>query len=200
MTDIAVAILAAGASSRMGRPKPLLPLGDSTYLETLVATVSAAGARPLVVLGAGADEIRSGADLSGAETVENTEWRQGMLSSVQAAVRHLQEDETVLALLLVPVDQPRIAGGTFRQVIGAWRERPAPVAVAAFEGRGGHPALFSRRVWGELLAAPNDEGARAVVEAHAHDRLIVDVDDPWVVVDADTPADHAAMQEGRLPD
>jgi nicotine blue oxidoreductase len=184
----------------MGRPKPLLPLHDSTYLETLVATVSAAGARPLVVLGAGADEVRSGVDLSGAETLHNTEWRGGMLTSVQAAVRHLQEDETVRALLLVPVDQPRIAISTFRRLIDAWRERPTPVAVAAFQGRRGHPALFSRGVWSELLAAPHDEGARAVAQAHAPDRLVVDVDDPWVVVDADTPADHTAMREGRLPD
>ncbi len=181
----------------MGSAKPLLALEGSTYLAVLLEAVGAARAHPCVVLGARSEAVRRSVDLRGADVVFNPDWETGMLSSVQAAVRHLEAASAVAALMLIPVDQPRISAATIRQVMDAWLADRPPVAVAAYRGRRGHPALFARQVWDELLAAPPDDGARAIMAAYSPDRLVVDVEDPWVVVDADTPSDHAAMEAGQ---
>jgi len=195
--QVAGVVLAAGASSRMGSPKPLLPIEGSTYLEHLLAKLSDAGATPVVVvLGCRADEVRARTDTGDAVLVENTQWDEGMLSSIQTAVMTLGERLPVEALMLLPVDQPRVAVSTMRDVIEAWATTRAPVAVPTYHGRRGHPVIFDRGIWPALLAAPAQEGARSVVRGCGDAVARVDVDDPWILVDADTPADHETMRRG----
>ena len=198
---IAAIVLAAGASRRMGRPKPLLPIEGTTYIEQLKGKLAAAGMCPIViVLGSGGPDIERRTNLEGTVVVHNPCWRDGMLSSVQAAVRYLDSAAPdAVATLLHPVDQPRVAEATLRAVATAWRAQAPAIAVATYQGRRGHPAVFRRDTWPELLSAPSGTGARAVVEAHGDDVLRVEVDDPWVLVDADTPEQHAVMLDGTLP-
>lgn len=197
MTRVAAVVLAAGASSRMGSPKPLLPIEGSNYLEHLLAKLSEVGLSPMVVvLGCRADEVRARADTGDAVLVENSAWREGMLSSIQAAVLGLGEFSRVEALMLLPVDQPRVAVSTMRDVIQAWAGTRAPVVVPTHHGRRGHPVVFDRSTWPALLAAPADEGARSVVHGCGDAVERVAVDDPWVLVDADTPAEHDRMRRG----
>jgi len=193
----AAVVLAAGASSRMGSPKPLLPIAGSSYLEHVLAKLGTVSADPvLVVLGCRAEEVRARVDMGDALIVENAQWEQGMLSSVQAAVLRLRQSSKVAALMLLPVDQPRVKASTMARVLEAWAATRAPVTTPTYRGRRGHPVVFARSTWRDLLAARPDEGARSVVRGCGDAVEPVAVDDPWILVDADTPAEHETMRRG----
>jgi nicotine blue oxidoreductase len=182
----------------MGSPKPLLPIDGTTYLQRVVASLRAAGADPVVVvLGCAADAVRRQCAVPEAVIVENVGWPDGMLSSIHTAIEYLEPLPRVDAMMLMPVDQPRVSSATMRAMLERWGRDAAAIATATYKGRHGHPAIFARSVWAELVAAPVDAGARAVVAAHGDAVARVGVDDRWVLVDADTPAGHQAMCEGR---
>jgi CTP:molybdopterin cytidylyltransferase MocA len=194
---LAGVVLAAGASTRMGRPKALLPLDESTYVESVCRSLSAGGADPLiVVLGADADPIRGAVDGLDAEVVLNLDWEQGMLSSLQAAIRVLERSADAEALLMALVDLPRIRAATVAALIDGWRRSRAPVVVPRCRGKKGHPVVIGRALWSELLSADPSGGARPVLARYAEQSAAVDVDDPWILQDADTPAEHRRMQKG----
>lgn len=194
---VGAVVLAAGASSRMGSPKPLLPIAGSTYLDHLLGKLRQVAADPVVVvLGCKAEEVRARTHAEGAVVVDNASWREGMLCSIQAALARLRPISGVGAMMLLPVDQPRVAAATMAEVIATWTATRAPVTVPTYEGRRGHPVIFDRAAWSDLLTAPTDEGARSVVRAYGDAVACVAVDDPWILVDADTPADHDTMQRG----
>lgn len=193
-------VLAAGGSTRMGRAKPLLRIGDASYLETVVGTLRAGGLEHIiVVLGHRAEQVRRAADLTGCAVVHNAGWRKGeMLSSLQhglAAATRLSPapDAAVVAL----VDVPRVRPATVSLLVAGRAAKRAPIVVPEFRGRHGHPVLFGWEVWHELMIAPADRGARAVVEAHRAELLALPVEDPWVLRDADTPAEHEHLRRGR---
>ncbi len=178
----------------MGSPKPLLPLGDDTYLGAILKTLARAPVvEPLVVLGHSAAEVVAAVDLESAGVVVNEHWARGMLSSLQLAVHKLRDGSQADAILLVLVDVPRFCTVTVERLVSAFSRSRAPLIVPTYAGGHGHPVLFARALFDELLCAPTDHGARAVVDAHRADLLEVDVDDPWVVRDADTPDDHRRL-------
>lgn len=197
---VAAIILAAGESTRMGRPKALLPdPGGRPFVARLVRTFADAGVTQVVVVAGTqrpAIDAALAADGSAAtcSVVTNPAPQRGQLSSLWTgldALKHAPPE----AVLVTLVDIPMVAASTVSQVIDAWRERHPPVARPAFRGRHGHPVLFDWRLAGALHAAPLDEGARAVVHQHEAEIVNVDVDDEGCVVDVDTPGDYARVLE-----
>jgi molybdenum cofactor cytidylyltransferase len=162
---LAAVILSGGASSRMGSPKALVSYQGRPFLEHLlsVTTHPAIGARR-VVLGPDADAIAKSIALSPDEIVVNHEWEKGQISSIHAALRSLPPDTE--GILLCPVDHPLISATLVGSLIEAFAASHAPVVVPCYWGRRGHPVIFSAAVYDELLNAPLDQGARAVVWAH----------------------------------
>jgi CTP:molybdopterin cytidylyltransferase MocA len=138
-----------------------------------------------VVVGYQAEQVIDVGGLVRHVIVHNRDFERGMLSSVQAGVRALPRGTT--AFLIWPVDQPLVRADTVVQIVAAWRERNAPVVVPVYRGKRGHPTLFSAKLSAELLRAPEDEGARAVVHAHEKSVVEVEVDDPGILTDIDTP-------------
>jgi molybdenum cofactor cytidylyltransferase len=186
---IGALILAAGDSRRMGRPKALLPLEGRTFLETLMDRFVRAGMAPiLVVLGGAAEEIRNVVKLSLARVLVNPDPSRGQLSSIHCGIQALAPGE-VDGLFIAPVDTPRVQIVTLEQMRGEFPGRPLVVPV--YQGRRGHPALFSASLFPELLHAPHDQGARAVVHATSR-RLEMPCDDPAVLEDFDAPEDLPA--------
>ena len=182
----------------MGRPKPLLPLRAGTYLGTIIDTLARSSVETtLVVLGSHADEIIAAIDWGSAVRILNRKWRRGMLGSLQAAVRALQRPEPgevrFDALLLTLVDVPRFSTATVDALVSAYRTTATPIVAPEYAGRSGHPVLLCRSLWPELLDAPEEEGAIAVIRRYRDAILRVVVDDPWVLRDADTPEEHAAL-------
>jgi molybdenum cofactor cytidylyltransferase len=195
---IGAIVLAAGSSSRMGRPKALLPVEGTTFLGHVLATLRASGVTTVrVVLGRHAEEIRGAVTLRPDVVVINPTPEAGMLSSVRHGVRALPEE--VDAFLLWPVDHPTVLPDTIRKLVAAFRAGGAPVVVPVHAGRRGHPVLFASRLKDELLRAPDAVGAKAVVAAHEDAIRSVEVHDPGVVADVDTPEAYARIVGKPLP-
>jgi molybdenum cofactor cytidylyltransferase len=187
---VAAIVLAAGESTRMGRPKALLDWRGRTLLQHQIATLSEAGCDPVVVvLGARAHQIRARTQCDApCRIVENAAYRSGRASSLRIGARALADD--VEAVLIASVDGPS-ALATTAAVIEAWRENAASIVVPRFEGRNGHPALFDGALLGELRELQESTlGLKAVRTAHADATQFVDCDDPWVVLNMNTPEEY----------
>jgi molybdenum cofactor cytidylyltransferase len=162
---LAAVILSGGSSSRMGSPKALLPYHGRPFLEHLLVLSKhpKIGSRR-VVLGPHAEPIARSVDLDPDEIVINDEWRNGQLSSIRAAIRSLPEGTAGLLMFLI--DHPLISGSLVSGLIQHFYETRAPIVVPVYEGKRGHPVIFSAGLYGELERAPLDVGARSVVWAH----------------------------------
>ncbi len=176
---IVAVVLAAGRSDRFGRPKALLPCDGDTFLERILRTLRESLVdEPRIVLGHEAQRIRARLNLPPQVCVENPDHGSGMLSSVQCGIRALPQETT--AFLLWPVDHPLVRADTVDRLVDAFSRRRPPIVVPLHAGRQGHPTLFRADLALDLMEAPADRGARAVVHAH-DDRLGLEVEDPGVV-------------------
>jgi molybdenum cofactor cytidylyltransferase len=184
---LAALILSAGASSRMGRPKALLPYREGTFLEHLIQVTrhSRIGVTR-IVLGAGAETIRTAAKLDPSLVVLNPEWENGQLSSICAGIRSLDGIDTE-GIVLCPVDHPLVSARLVSELVERFYQEKKKIVLPTYKGRRGHPAIFSSALFGELLAAPTDMGARAVVWAHAADVLEVPTEEEGVVLNLNDP-------------
>jgi molybdenum cofactor cytidylyltransferase len=190
----AALILAAGLSSRMGRPKALLEYQGRTFIETIIATVrDAAIGRAVVAVSPTDDKIIKLLDLRFATVVVNSEPSEaGPIASIRSGVREIV-NQTVESLLVWSVDQPHVAVQTIRNLDRSFKFSTAAIAVPVFEGLRGHPVIFGRNVFNELLDTSNVEGARTVVRRDRTRVLEVSVDDPAVLDDIDTPEDYQRL-------
>jgi molybdenum cofactor cytidylyltransferase len=183
---LAAVILSGGESRRMGSPKALLPYQGRPFLQHLVDITQhpKIGARR-IVLGADAEEIARSVRLDPAEVVVNAAWEKGQLSSIQAAVRSLPPDTD--GMLLCLVDHPLVSADLVGQLIEKFYASRAPIVVPAYEGRRGHPVIFSAALYDELLAAPLEVGARAVVRAHSGEIAAVPTSEQGVILNLNDP-------------
>jgi molybdenum cofactor cytidylyltransferase len=165
---LAAVILSGGASQRMGSPKALLPYQGRPFLEHLIAVTShpKIGARR-IVLGAHAELIADAVRLAADEVVVNAEWEKGQLSSIQAGIRSLPAGTDGMILCLI--DHPLISAALVDELIVRFYSGPTipPIALPVYQGKRGHPVIFSSGVYQELMTAPLEQGARSVVWAHA---------------------------------
>jgi molybdenum cofactor cytidylyltransferase len=181
-------LLAAGESRRMGYPKPLLKIADRTFLEHTCAAMLTAVESLIVVLGARADEVRRAIpDEPRIRAVENPNFARGQLSSLQVALSAASCEAA--AILVHLVDHPTVSATTFQRVVDEYMRTRQPIVIARYRGRRGHPVLFARALFEELKAVPEDEGARVVVNADPARVHYVELDDPGVLRDLDTPQD-----------
>jgi molybdenum cofactor cytidylyltransferase len=184
---LAAVILSAGASSRMGRPKALLPYREGTFLEHLIeVTRHPRIGATRIVLGAGAEAIRTTAKLDPSIVVLNTEWEQGQLSSIWAGLRSLEGINTD-GIVLWPIDHPLVSARLVSELVERFYEDKKAIVLPTYNGRRGHPAIFSKELYGELLDAPAEQGARAVVWAHSADILEVPTGEEGVVLNLNDP-------------
>jgi molybdenum cofactor cytidylyltransferase len=162
---LAAVILSGGASRRMGSPKALLPFQGRPFLEHLleITTHPRIGVRR-VVLGAHAEPIAKEVALNPDEVVINDEWEQGQLSSIRVALRSLPPGTDGMMLCLI--DHPLISRVLVDGLVEQFYATHAPVVLPVFEGRRGHPVIFSAALYPELLKASDKLGARSVVWAH----------------------------------
>jgi molybdenum cofactor cytidylyltransferase len=183
---LAAVILSGGASRRMGSPKALVSYQGASFLEHLLSVTRhpALGARR-VVLGPDAETISQQVALAPDEVVVNKEWERGQLTSIHAALRSLPAETE--GMLLCPVDHPLVSAALVNVLIATFLETHAPVVLPVFEGRRGHPVIFSAAVYDELLRAPLETGARAVVWAHHSDLQEVSTTEEGCVVNLNDP-------------
>jgi len=189
---ITAIVLAAGASERMGRPKALLPLGEGPFLAVILEKCRSAGLGEVVVaVGPDLDNRLSNIDLGESRLVRNPRPETGPIGSIRLALADL--NQTVEAVLVWHVDRPHVRADTVRLLLERFREGSQPIVVPGYGGRRGHPVVFGRAVFAELERVPDHEGARGVVRADPSRVALVDVDDPAVVEDIDTPEDYERL-------
>jgi molybdenum cofactor cytidylyltransferase len=162
---LAAVILSGGASRRMGSPKALLSHEGRPFLEHLLNITNhpKISARR-VVLGAHADEIAQIVPLASHEIVVNKGWESGQLSSIQLAIQSLPINTD--GILLCLIDHPLITANLVSELIQCFYSTDKWIVLPVHEGRRGHPVIFSAKLYGELLQAPPDKGARSVVWNH----------------------------------
>jgi molybdenum cofactor cytidylyltransferase len=185
---IAAVVLSAGESSRMGRPKALLPIEGETFIGRIVGSLKRTQVgKILVVLGHNAGPLAVAIGALPVEILINPNYQLGQLSSLQVAVRTLLPDPDCDGMLVHLVDHPYIDASLVDRMIRQFYESKKDIVVPRCRGKRGHPVLFSRRLFGALLDAPMDQGAKAVVNAHGDATLEIETDEEGITVDIDTP-------------
>ncbi|PYU67154.1 MAG: hypothetical protein DMG49_19720 [Acidobacteria bacterium] len=183
---LAAVILSGGASSRMGSPKALLPYQGRPFLEHLLEVTSHRniGVRR-VVLGAHAEPIAKAIQLKADEIVINEDWEKGQLSSIQAALRSLPPETD--GILLCLIDHPLVSSTLIQDLIEQFYKTKNPIVLPVYEGRRGHPVIFSASLYDQLLRAPLETGARAVVWAHSGEITEVPTNEEGCVLNLNDP-------------
>jgi molybdenum cofactor cytidylyltransferase len=177
-------VLAAGTSSRLGRPKQLLELEGRPLLQHVVdAAVGSGLDEVVVVLGHESERIASALELpASARVVVNEDYESGQSSSLRAALDSVHPGAEATAILLG--DQPGLTSAAIRKVLDAFRESDAPILRALWQGTPGHPVILARSEWASIRRLEGDKGARDLVAASARAEVI-EMDEP-PVADVDT--------------
>ena len=185
---IIAVVLCAGESSRMGRPKALLPIEGQRFIERIIGVLGQSKVgRTIVVLGHHADQMRVQIEHLPVEVVTNPDYHKGQLSSLQAAIRHIEKDDRCDAMLVHLVDHPFIDVALVDALIERFYETKKLIVVPRYRGKRGHPVIFSRELFQELLDAALDRGVKEVVNAHCQETLEMEWQDEGITVDIDTP-------------
>ena len=187
-------VLAAGASSRMGRPKALLDSGGRTFVRRILDTLREAGlSDAAVVIRPDADDVAREVVAAGfGRAITNTDPTRGQLSSLIAGLDAVDEPRVIAALVTL-VDVPLVSAATVSTLTACVPHSVAPIVRANYGSRHGHPVIFKRELFDALRRADPAQGAKAVLRAHPIDD--VDTGDPGVVEDVDTPEDYRRVIE-----
>ena len=193
---VVLLLLAAGASTRMGRPKQLLPYHGRTLLRHAAETAVAAGCAPIVlVTGALHDELL--AEIVGLPILaeRNPDWETGMASSIRAGLAAVAA-AAPRAVLVMLTDQPLVTPELLRQLIVQHQATQAPLVAAAYGETLGVPAIFDKSLLPELLKLQGAQGAgRLIARLGA---AVGQVAFPAGLLDVDTPAQYTALLQGSL--
>lgn len=192
---ICAVILAAGTSSRMGKPKQLLPLNDKPLLQhSIINCVDAGFEKVLVVVGSHAEEVRAAIDIEQGriQWVGNDEYQKGQSTSLQMAVKELRGEFQSFMVFLG--DQPFIRPKTIKRIyqmgMDHFERLKEPFVVQPlYKGKPGHPVFFGHFNEGTLNKVKGDQGAKNLISSSSH-KLRIEIDDPFIVFDVDSPADY----------
>lgn len=193
--SVGLILLAAGASTRMGRPKQLLSYGGRTLLRNAAEMAAASACRPiLVVLGANAIELQSEVDDLPVQSVINERWAEGMGSSIQFGVRALKtydRADRIKALVLMLCDQPSVTAAVIDNLVTTYHSNSKGIIASRYGGTSGVPALFGRKYFAKLATMNGAAGAKHLITVHTSD--VVPVPFPKGITDIDTPEDYRQL-------
>lgn len=192
MSEVAIVLLAAGGSERMGTPKQLLDFGGKPLIRHAAETALASGCqRVIVVGGAHLPPVRAALDGLPVELAVNPQWTAGMGTSIQTGVRAALAhgaDAVILAL----ADQPLITAAIYNRLMDSQRTSRQPIVSASYAGTVGVPVLFTSEYFPSLLELQPSQGCKGVILRHAANALLLEV--PEAEADVDTPGDYARLQ------
>jgi molybdenum cofactor cytidylyltransferase len=186
---ITALILAAGQSKRMGQPKMLLPWGETTVLEKVIATFKAGSVDDILVVTGGDWERVEALVGDSAGTIFNPNYAAGeMLSSVQVGLAGLKPEAE--AVLIGLGDQPQVGERSVQAIVDQYRKSGAALVVPSYQMQRGHPWLVARPHWDEILSMHPPASLRDFLNRHADEIHYVELDSSSVLQDLDTPEDY----------
>lgn len=192
---VAGVILAAGASSRMGRPKQLLNWGGRPLVRVAAEHALASLDHVVVVVGGASAEVAAALGDLAVEIVVNNAYAEGQSTSLRAGIAALAPD--VAAALVLLGDQPFVTPGVIDRIVAAWRQSRLPIAAPVYRGQRGNPVLFAHDIFPELLTVRGDQGARDILRANPSRVQLVSFNDDRPLADIDTPEDYASLIGNR---
>ncbi len=187
--EIAILLLAAGSSSRLGRSKQLLSIsGQPLLLKSVEAAIESGIKNIFVVLGANEQAHRQVIKDAAIQVIVNAEWRKGMGNSLKAGLAYLvQQLPKVEAVVTMVCDQPRITSDQLKKLIAEYESSESTIVASFYQGVAGVPVLFHRTLFSELLSMPDEAGAKKILQQHPH--LVKTVFFPGGEIDIDTEDD-----------
>ncbi len=186
-----IIILAAGSSSRMGQPKQLLTYKNKSLIRHVSEEArKAAGSNVTVVLGSGAKDIEKELEDMDITIAENTEWQQGMASSIKRGLSAMSIADLDVVILTV-CDQPFVSSDLFKELIELKENTGKGIVACKYDGTIGTPALFDRTYFQELLDLDGEEGAKKLLSRHSTDLTTIAF--PEGKLDIDTMEDYSEL-------
>ena len=190
-------LLAAGESRRMGKPKLLLPWGETTIIEEVVdAYLKSALSELIVVVGESKETIKKVLQSKPVKIVENPFYRQGMSTSIRAGVlaASLKAEGYCIGL----GDQLLITTKVIDLLISSFLKDRTGIAVISHQGKRGHPVIFSSAFHDALCSLNGDLGGRTIIENHPSEVRYVEAETKAVLIDIDTPEDYDKLSKKTL--
>ena len=196
--QIGAIILAAGSSARMGAFKPLLSIGPKTFLGHTFSLFQERGIEDIVVVtGHQSRDLEEELNRYPCRSIRNEKYRDGMFSSVQIGVRSL--DTASDAFFLLPVDIPLVRQDTIEQLLEAMARDPdSLIFYPEYQSRRGHPPLIRRDLADDIVKYADQGGLRTLFRGYRQQSRNVPVEDPYILLDVDTPEDLALLREHYL--
>jgi molybdenum cofactor cytidylyltransferase len=194
-SNIAIIILAAGASTRMGRPKQLLPYQGTSLLRHTIENAVASVCKPIVlVLGANAENIRSQISESEIKIVENPDWHLGMSSSIRRGISSIITDyQNIDAVVITVCDQPFLSAEIINNLVSKYHNTKKPIIACEYANTLGVPVLFSQSFFSKLANLSEDIGAKKLIKNHYHE--VFKIPFPLGAIDIDTPDDYQQIEQ-----
>ena len=189
---VSAIILSAGFSTRMGRFKPLLPLGDETVIERVIGIFRKAGVVDVrVVVGHRMEELIPMIERMNANVVINPNYSKGMFSSVQAGVNSVPRDSE--AFFIHPVDIPMVYPSTITKIIDQYNAHEGTIIFPCHNGNRGHPPLVPRKFSKAIVRANASGRLDDVLASFKEDSMDLEVEDPNILFGMNHPRDYTAM-------
>jgi molybdenum cofactor cytidylyltransferase len=190
-------LLAAGSSSRLGRPKQLLVYDGQTLLQHSLEAANASGLSPVIlVLGADAETIQQHVGGVDAHVVVNANWKEGMASSIRFGIETLMNiSSSAEGAVIMMCDQPFVTATLLNNLIDSHNKTGKPVVTCSYADTYGPPTFFHKSIFPELLQLKGDIGARSIVKQHANEVQAVVF--PKGDVDVDTEVDYEKLSKSN---
>ncbi|MCA6432021.1 MAG: nucleotidyltransferase family protein [Cytophagales bacterium] len=187
--EIAILLLAACSSSRLGRSKQLVSIkGQPLLLKSMNAAIESGIENIIVVLGANEQEHYQVIKDAGVQVVVNTAWKKGMGNSLKVGLFYLlQQTPKAEAVITMVCDQPLITSDQLKKLIAEYESSRSAIVASFYQGVAGVPVLFDRTLFSELLSMSDEAGAKKILQEHPH--LVKTVPFPGGEIDIDTEDD-----------
>ncbi|WP_071189959.1 nucleotidyltransferase family protein [Trichormus sp. NMC-1] len=193
-SNIAMIILAAGASTRMGKPKQLLLYRGQSLIKHTIENAIASVCKPIVVvLGANAENIRSEISEPAIRIVENPDWSLGMSSSIRRGILSIITDyKNIDAVVITVCDQPFVSYEIINHLASTYNSTKKPIIACEYADTLGVPVLFSQIFFSKLAILSEDVGAKKLIKTHYHE--VFSIPFPLGAIDIDTPHDYQQIE------
>jgi len=189
-----IILLAAGGSTRLGRPKQLVAFRGMPLIKYAAVTALITELPAVAVLGSSSKRIRKELNDLAISAVVNPEWKKGLSTSIRKGLTVLRKEHSDLeAVIIMLCDQPGVTPDTLVRLAEKYESTGMPIVASKYGDTLGVPALFGYEMFGELLALEGESGAKSLIRRY-EDTLVTNIHAPEALIDVDTSKDVESLK------